>query len=54
MQNGIEGNHNIHLKHQPIGMDVQSNLDTMNHNLTFALNSHTKLMWQEMQKNHII
>jgi len=35
----------IHLKHHTIKVDIQSNLNTMDHYLTTTFNFHVKLMW---------
>jgi len=37
-QNDVENIHYLHLKHHPIKMDIQNNLNTMNQNFTTTPN----------------
>lgn len=44
MQDGVENVHYIYLKHHPIGVDIQSCLNTMDHYFATTPNHLAKLM----------
>jgi hypothetical protein len=54
MQDVVKCVCHIHLQHHPIGMDIQSSLNTLHHHLTPTPNYHAKLMMQQMRKKHIM
>jgi hypothetical protein len=51
MQDGVEGMHHIHLKHHLIKVDIQNNLNTMDHCFAATFNRHDELMTSE-RKTH--
>jgi hypothetical protein len=44
MQDGVKSVHYVHLKHHPIGMNTQSNLNAMDHYFVTTFNHHVELM----------
>jgi hypothetical protein len=44
MRDGLKGVQYVHLKHHPIRMNTQSNLNTMDHYFVTTLNHHVELM----------
>jgi hypothetical protein len=44
MQDDVKGVRYVHLKHHPIGMDIQSNSNAMDHYFVTTLNHHFELM----------
>jgi hypothetical protein len=53
MRDGFKSIFCIHLKHHPIGVDIQNGLNTMDHCFTTTHNHHVKLMRQHVKIKHV-
>lgn len=52
-RDGVKSIFCIHLKHHPIGVDIQNGLNVMEHCFTTTFNHHFKLMWRHVKIEHV-
>jgi len=52
-QDGVKSICCIRMKHQSIEVDIQNELNTMDHCFTNTPNHHVELMWQHVKIEHV-